>query len=101
MGKGFYKMKEVLNILKNAKLRKEARSDDVLSKLLKLLEDDSFNMLVDLSFNTIYASGKIPEKWLTSTFITLLRKNNLKERSYYQTIALMSHTFDNTSKNKC
>jgi hypothetical protein len=60
--------------------------------LLKLLDDDRLDMLVDL-FNTIYASRNIPEEvWLNSTFITFPKKNNLKKCSDYSTIALMSYT---------
>lgn len=69
---------EVTNILKSAKPRKAAGPDEEPSELLKLLDDDGIDMLVDL-FNTIYASGNIPEEWLTSTID-------------YRTIALMSHT---------
>jgi hypothetical protein len=79
MDEGFYIMeKEVTNILKSAKPRKAAGPDEVPSELLKLLDDDGIDMSVDL-FNTIYASGNIPEEWLISTFITLFKKNNPKE----------------------
>jgi hypothetical protein len=62
MDEGFYIMKEeVTNILKNAKPRKAAGLDKVPSELLKLLDDDGIDMLVDL-FNTIYASRNIPEE---------------------------------------
>lgn len=53
---------EVTNILKYAKPRKAACSDEVSSELLKLLDDDGLDMLVDL-FKTIYAPGNIPEEY--------------------------------------
>jgi len=68
---------EVTNILKSVKLRKAAGPDEIPFELLKLLNDDGKDMLVDL-FITIYALGNIPEEWLTSTFITLPKKNNPK-----------------------
>lgn len=70
-------MTEVTNILNRAKPRKAAGPDKVPSELLKLINDDGIYMLIDL-FNTIYTSGNIPEEWLTSTFITLPKKNNPK-----------------------
>lgn len=76
---------------KNAKLRKAPGPDEVPSELLKLLEDEGVDLLVDL-FNTIYKTGNIPEQWLTSTFITLPKKKNVNHCSDYRTIALMSHT---------
>uniref|UniRef100_A0A8D8WPG5 Craniofacial development protein 2 n=1 Tax=Cacopsylla melanoneura TaxID=428564 RepID=A0A8D8WPG5_9HEMI len=68
---------EVIKALKNSKPRKAAGPDEVPSELLKLLEDDGVNLLVDL-FNTIYRTGVIPEQWLTSTFITL-PKNEIQK----------------------
>ncbi|KAL1446089.1 hypothetical protein WDU94_009850 [Cyamophila willieti] len=92
MGEEYKIMKEeVLDILKKAKPRKAAGPDEVPSELIKLLEDDGIDVLLDL-LNAIYSSGKIPKSWLTSTFITLPKKNNPKECSDYRTIALMSHT---------
>lgn len=82
---------EVIKALKNSKPRKAAGPDEVPSELLKLLEDDGENLLLDL-FNTIYRTGMIPEQWLTSTFITLPKKRNAKDCSDHRTIALMSHT---------
>jgi len=91
LDEGYDIMKEeVTNLLKSTKSRNAAGLDEVPFKLLKLLDDNGLNMLVNL-FNTIYASGKILEEWLTSTFITLPKKNNPKECSDYQTIALMSY----------
>uniref|UniRef100_A0A8D8V3E1 Craniofacial development protein 2 n=1 Tax=Cacopsylla melanoneura TaxID=428564 RepID=A0A8D8V3E1_9HEMI len=92
LGEEYKIMKEeVFDILKKAKLRKAAGPDEVPSELIKLLDDDGIDVLVDL-LNAIYTSGEIPKSWLTSTFITLPKKNNPKECSDYRTIALMSHT---------
>lgn len=82
---------EVINVLKNVKPRKSPGPDEVPSELLKLLEDDGIDLLVDL-LNTVYNTGNIPDEWLTSTFITLPKKSNPRECSDYRTIALMSHT---------
>lgn len=54
LDKGFDKMKEKMsNILKSTKPRKATDKDKVPSELLKLLNDDGLDMLVNL-FNTIY-----------------------------------------------
>lgn len=78
MDEGFDIMKEVTNILKNAKPRKAAGPDEVPTELFKLFDDDGIDVLIDL-FNIIYASGNIPKECFTSTFITLPKKNNRKE----------------------
>jgi len=82
---------EVISMLKNAKLRKAPGPDEVRSELLKLLEDERIDLLVDL-FKTVYKTRNIPEQWLKSAFITLPKKKNANHCSDYRTIALMSYT---------
>jgi len=52
--------KEEINILKSAKLRRSSGPDEVPSELLRLLEDEGVDLLVDL-FNMIYKTGNISE----------------------------------------
>ncbi|KAI5746142.1 hypothetical protein M8J77_000312 [Diaphorina citri] len=82
---------EIKYALKNMKNKKAPGPDDVPTELLKILDDNGLIALADL-FNSIYDLGSIPKEWLSSTFITLLKKTNAKECSDYRTIALMSHT---------
>uniref|UniRef100_A0A8D8M2B6 Craniofacial development protein 2 n=1 Tax=Cacopsylla melanoneura TaxID=428564 RepID=A0A8D8M2B6_9HEMI len=82
---------EIEYVLKRSKTKKAPGPDDVPTELLKIMDDNGLEVLVDL-FNSMYDLGSIPKEWLTSTFITLPKKTNAKECSDYRTIALMSHT---------
>lgn len=78
---------EILYAIKTMKNGKSPGPDGLTSELLKLVEGDSVNTLVDL-FNCIYKTGEIPKEWLLSTFVTIPKKANAKHR----TISLMGHT---------
>lgn len=57
---------EILYVLKNSKNRKAPGPDDDPTELLKIMDDNGLEVLVDL-FNSIYDLGTIPKEWLTST----------------------------------
>jgi hypothetical protein len=81
---------EVMYALKRMKNGKAPGPDEIPTEILKLIEKDSIHILVKL-FNSIYTSGKIPQEWLLSTFVTIPKKINAKQCSDYRTISLMSH----------
>lgn len=82
---------EVLHAIQQTKSGKASGPDEIPIELLKLIDSDSIDIIVDL-FNAVYTTGIIPKEWLQSTFITLPKKPNAKCCSEYRTISLMSHT---------
>lgn len=81
---------EVEYAIRNSKNGKANGPDEIPTELLKLLNDKSVNMILQL-FNTIYSTGIIPQEWLLSTFITIPKKTNAMQCSDHRTISLMSH----------
>lgn len=47
------------------------------SEVIKIINDENISRLLDI-FNEIYENGHIPEDWLHSTFVTLLKKKKKK-----------------------
>lgn len=45
----------------------------ISSEVIKIINDENISRLLDI-FNEIYENGHIPEDWLHSTFVTLLKK---------------------------
>lgn len=68
---------EILYAIKTMKNGKSPGPDGLTSELLKLVEGDSVNTLVDL-FNCIYKTGEIPKEWLVSTFCHHAKKGKRK-----------------------
>lgn len=83
--------REVEYAIQCTKTGKAPGPDGIPTELLKLIEYDQLQILVDL-YNTIYHTGIIPTDWLRSTFVMLPKKVNAKECSDHRTISLMSHT---------
>ncbi|ETE62476.1 Retrovirus-related Pol polyprotein LINE-1 [Ophiophagus hannah] len=83
-------MEEGEHTIKIAKTRKATGPDDIPVEFLKLLEDNGKKFLLQL-FNRIYETGKIPNDWLKSTFVTIPPQINAKKCTKYRTISLMSH----------
>ncbi|KAG8139297.1 hypothetical protein E2320_002060 [Naja naja] len=83
-------MEEVEHAIKIAKTRKATGPDDIPVEILKLLENSGKKFLLQL-FNQIYETGKIPDDWLKSTFVTTPQKINAKKCTEYRTISLTSH----------
>lgn len=42
-------------------------------------------------YNAIYESGRLPEDWVTSTYIPIPKKNKARRCEDHRTICLMSH----------
>lgn len=83
-------MIEIEKAISLSKKRKATGPDDIPIEIIKLMEREGKEKLVKL-FNDIYNSGKIPEDWLKSTFVTIPKKHNAKRCKDYRTISLMSH----------
>ena len=60
------------------------------AEFLKLLDDKEKAWITDI-FNRIHNSGNIPEKWIQSEFIALLKKAGAKKCDEYRTISLIIH----------
>lgn len=81
---------EVRHAISIAKNKKAPGPDGIPVEILKLIEDENLNHITKL-FNMIYNTGKIPEDWLRSTFVTIPKKSRPKTCSDYRLISLMSH----------
>lgn len=81
---------EVENSIRKIKNNKAAGPDEVYGDLLKLIDEDNIDVVVDL-FNHIYETGVIPKDWLLSTFIPIPKTVNAKKCEQYRSISLMSH----------
>lgn len=81
---------EVLKAIKNSKNGRSPGPDELHVELLKLLEEENLDILVQL-FNKIYESGVIPSIWLSSEFIPIPKKASSKKCDEYRLISLMSH----------
>lgn len=81
---------EVLKAIKQSKQGKAAGTDDVYVEVVKLLNDENVDALVEL-FNNIYDQGEIPQDWLQSTFVPIPKIPNAKRCDQYRMISLLSH----------
>ena len=81
---------EVIYALRSAKNGKAPGPDDIPIEILKLLDVNGVKVLHQL-FNCIYDTGKIPDDWLMSTFVTLPKKPSATQCKDYRTISLMNH----------
>uniref|UniRef100_A0A8D8Y176 Craniofacial development protein 2 n=3 Tax=Cacopsylla melanoneura TaxID=428564 RepID=A0A8D8Y176_9HEMI len=81
---------EIELAIKQTKEGKAAGLDQVQAEFFKLFDDKQMIWLTSI-FNSIHASGKIPNEWLKSEFITLPKKPGAKVCGDYRTISLMSH----------
>lgn len=82
---------EVIYAIKNTKNGKAVGPDEVPIELIRLIDEDCIDVLVEL-FNEIYQTGTIPKQWLQSTFVAIPKKPHATTCSDHRTIALMSHT---------
>ncbi|XP_030752225.1 uncharacterized protein LOC115879469 [Sitophilus oryzae] len=76
---------EVQHAMKVMKNRKSPGHDNVHAEVLKIFDSKHLTYL----FNRIYDTGKIPNDWLKSTFITIPKKVSPKDCSDYRLISLM------------
>lgn len=81
---------EVTAAIEQLKSRKAPGPDGIHAEFLKLLGTENIKRITSI-FNEIYTSGRIPETWLKSEFITLPKKPSAKTCDDYRTISLMSH----------
>lgn len=95
-GRPFYSLEipywktEGIYAIKNRKKGKAVGPDQITTELIKLIDEDNVNILVEL-FNVIYKTGIIPTEWLKSTFVALPKVNRPTRCEDYRTISLMSH----------
>ncbi|CAG9841161.1 unnamed protein product [Diabrotica balteata] len=82
---------EVIYAIKNTKEGKATGPDEVPIELLKLIDEDVIDVMVEL-FNLIYQTATIPRQWLQSTFVAIPKKPSSTTCSDHRTISLMSHT---------
>ena len=72
---------------------KASGSDGIPVELFQILKDDAVKVLPSIC-QQIWKIWKIqqwPQDWKRSVFIPISKKGNVKERSNYRTIALISH----------
>lgn len=86
---------EVEKAIAQAKNIRALGPDQIPAKLLKLLRDDSIEILT-VFLNKIYHNGKIPEDWLKSLFVALPKKSGVIQCNDFRLISLMSHTLNTT-----
>uniref|UniRef100_A0A8D9DVR2 Craniofacial development protein 2 n=1 Tax=Cacopsylla melanoneura TaxID=428564 RepID=A0A8D9DVR2_9HEMI len=82
---------EVRCAIEAAKNGKAAGPDEISADVLKLIDEQHLDLITAL-FNSIYVTGRLPQEWLESTFVTIPKKPNAKSCGDYRTISLMSHT---------
>lgn len=68
---------EVLHALQSAKGKKATGPDNIPTELLQMIHEDHISVLVKF-FNNVYVTGEMPEEWLKSVFIILLKKQRGK-----------------------
>ena len=69
---------------------KASGGDGIPAELFKILKDESVEILHSIC-QQIWKTQQWPQEWKRSVFISILKKGNAKEHSYYHTIALISH----------
>ena len=76
--------------LRSITMHKASRGDEILVQLFQVLKDDAVKVLHCI-WQQIWKTQQWPQKWKTSLFIPIQKKDNAKECSNYCTIALTSH----------
>ena len=64
--------------------------DGIPAELFQVLKDDAVKVLHSICQH-IWKTQQWPQDWKRSVFIPILKKGDVKECSYYCTIALISH----------
>ena len=70
---------------------KASGGDGIPAELFKILKDDIVKLLHSIC-QRIGITQQWPQDWKRSVFISIPKKDNIKECSNYRTIALISHT---------
>ena len=71
-------------------MNKASGGDRIPVELFQILKDDPVKVLHSIC-QQIWKPQQWPQDWKRSVFITIPKKGNAKECSYYHTIALISH----------
>ena len=82
---------EVKQTLGSITMNKASGGDGIPVELFQILKDDAFKMLHSVC-QQIWKTQQWPQDWKRSVFIPISKKGNVKERSNYRTIVLISHT---------
>lgn len=71
-------MEKIIHALKIAKNGRSPDPDKLPNDILKMIPEKHMEVLIN-PFNKIHQSSDIPQQWLTSNFIYLLKKSNNRE----------------------
>lgn len=80
---------EIIKAIKQGKQGKAAGPDEIYIEIIKLLDEENIEVLVQM-FNNIYESSQIPQDWLHSVFVPLPKKSNADHCDQFRMISLMS-----------
>ena len=69
---------------------KVSGGDGIPAELFQILKDDAVKALQSIC-QQIWKTHQWPQNWKGSAFISIPKKGNAKECSYYHTIVLISH----------
>ena len=81
---------EVKWTLGSITMNKASGGDGISIELFQILKDDAVKVLHSIC-QQIWKTQQWPQEWKRSVFILIPKKSNVKERSNYCTIALISH----------
>ena len=71
-------------------MNKASGGDGIPVELFQILTDDAFKVLHSIC-QQIWKTQQWPQDWKRSVFLPIPKKGNVKERSNYHTIELISH----------
>lgn len=80
---------EIIKAIKQGKQGKAAGPDEIYIEIIKLLDEENIEVLVQM-FNNIHESSQIPQDWLHSVFVPLPKKSNADHCDQFRMISLMS-----------
>ena len=78
-------------------MNKASGGEGIPVELFQILKDDVMTMLHS-TCQQIWKTQQWPQDWKSSVFIPIPKRGNVKERSNYHTIALISHASKYSSK---
>ena len=81
---------QVKSALGNITMNKAREGDGIPVKVFQILKDYAVKVLYS-KCQQIWKTQQWPQDWKSSISIPILKKSNVKERSNYHTIALISH----------
>ena len=81
---------EVKLVLESIDMNKASGGDGILVELFQILNNDAVKVLHSIC-QQIWKTQQWPQNWKMSVFIPIPKRNNAKECSNYDTIAVISH----------